>query len=49
VYAIDVIVSTGEGKPKESELRTTVFKRALDKTFYVKTKHGKAFYHDVVT
>jgi len=27
VYAIDVVVSSGEGKPKESEERVTVFKR----------------------
>lgn len=27
VFAVDVIVSSGEGKPKESEFRTTVYKR----------------------
>ena len=30
VFALDTYVSTGEGKPKESEFRTTVFKRELD-------------------
>ena len=31
VYAIDIVFSTGEGKPKESEDRTTVYKRAPEK------------------
>jgi len=30
VIGLDIIVSTGEGKAKESEYRTTVFKRELD-------------------
>jgi curved DNA binding protein len=30
VIGLDVYVSTGEGKPKESEFRTTVYKRELD-------------------
>lgn len=41
VYALDVIVSTGEGKTKESELRTTVFKRALDRNYTLKTQKGR--------
>lgn len=47
VFALDVIVSTGEGKPKASELRTTVYKRALEKTYTLKTKHGRQFYYEV--
>jgi len=38
---LDVVVSTGEGKTKESELRTTVYKRALERTYNLKTKHGR--------
>lgn len=30
VIGLDIYVSTGEGKPRESEFRTTVFKRELD-------------------
>lgn len=45
VYAIDVIVSTGEGKTRETELRTTVYKRALERAYNLKTKHGRAFFH----
>lgn len=30
VFGLDVFVSTGEGKSKEGEFRTTVYKRELD-------------------
>ena len=30
VYAIDVCMSTGSGKPSEGDARTTVYKRAID-------------------
>jgi methionine aminopeptidase len=30
VFGLDIFISTGEGKPKEGEQRTTVFKRELD-------------------
>jgi methionine aminopeptidase len=30
VIGLDIFVSTGEGKPKEGDYRTTVFKRELD-------------------
>jgi hypothetical protein len=30
VYCLDLVFSSSEGKPRESEARTTVFKRALD-------------------
>lgn len=36
VFCLDVIVSTGEGKPRESEYRTTVYKRAIEKTYNLK-------------
>ena len=48
VYALDVIVSTGEGKPKESEYRVTVYKRALDRAYGLKTKHGRNFFNEVL-
>ena len=40
-FVLDVVMSTGEGKTKESELRTTVYKRALERTYNLKTKHGR--------
>lgn len=48
VFALDVIVSTGEGKTKETELRTTVYKRAMEKTYTLKTKHGRTFMHEII-
>lgn len=47
VYALDIIVSTGEGKPKEADLRPTVFKRALDRNYTLKTKHGRTFFNEL--
>ncbi len=38
VFGVDVIVSTGEGLPKKSELRTTVFKRELENKYLLKSK-----------
>lgn len=48
MYALDIIVSTGEGKTKESELRTTVYKRALEKTYSLKTKAGRTFMYEMI-
>ncbi|KAG1662560.1 hypothetical protein FOA52_003939 [Chlamydomonas sp. UWO 241] len=37
VYAIDIVLSTGEGKPKiQDEKATTVYKRALDQEYNLK-------------
>lgn len=48
VYVLDIIVSTGEGKVKESELRTTVYKRAIERSYSLKTKHGRAFFTELI-
>lgn len=42
VYALDVLVSTGEGKPKESEVRTTVYKKK-DIIYQLRMKTSRAF------
>eukprot|EP01017_Pseudomicrothorax_dubius_P027121 TRINITY_DN3087_c0_g1_i2.p1 TRINITY_DN3087_c0_g1~~TRINITY_DN3087_c0_g1_i2.p1 ORF type:complete len:364 (-),score=126.71 TRINITY_DN3087_c0_g1_i2:36-1127(-) len=47
VFALDIIITTGEGKPKESDLRTTVYKRALERTYTLKTKNARAFFSEV--
>ncbi|CAD8147164.1 unnamed protein product [Paramecium pentaurelia] len=47
VIVLDVYITTGDGKTKESELRTTVYKRALDRQYQLKTKHGRAFMQEV--
>lgn len=47
VIGLDVFVSTGEGKPKESEFRTTVYKRELDTQYNLKIKSARAFFSEV--
>ncbi|OMJ84102.1 hypothetical protein SteCoe_14855 [Stentor coeruleus] len=46
-YLLDVMVSTGEGKPRETEFRTTVFQRALDVTYNLKLKASRTFLTEV--
>jgi len=40
-------MSTGEGKAKESEARTTVFKRAVDQTYLLKTQAARTALNDI--
>ena len=41
VFAVDVIVSSGEGKPKETGIKTNVYKRALETTYKLRTESGR--------
>merc|ERR1719446_125279 len=47
VYCIDVVMSTGEGKPKETECRNTVYKRAVETSYVLKTQKARQFIHEV--
>jgi len=47
VFAIDIVMSTGEGKPKQKEDRTTVFKRDLEEKYSLKMKASRAFFSEV--
>ena len=47
VFAIDVVMSTGEGKPKQLEQRTTVFKRNIEEKYSLKMKASRAFFSEV--
>merc|ERR1711920_94193 len=47
VYCLDVVMSTGEGKPKESDFKCTVFKRAVEKTYNLKTQKARQFISEV--
>jgi len=42
VFAVDVAFSTGEGKPKQGDVRSTVFKRAVENHFTLKMKASRA-------
>ncbi len=47
VYSIDIAVSTGDGKPHESTARTTIFKRAVDKSYRLKMKASRYLFNEV--
>ena len=47
VYAVDVAMTTGEGKPREMDTRTTVFKRNVDKTYNLKMKGARTLYSEI--
>ncbi|XP_068123725.1 proliferation-associated protein 2G4 isoform X2 [Hyperolius riggenbachi] len=47
VYAIDVLVSTGEGKARDAGQRTTIYKRDPTKQYGLKMKTSRAFFSEV--
>jgi len=47
VYCLDVVMSTGEGKGKETEMRNTVYKRAPEQSYLLKTQKARQFIHEV--
>jgi curved DNA binding protein len=48
VYAIDIIMSTGDGKPKVHDDReTTVYKRALDMSYQLKIKAARELFAEI--
>merc|ERR1712226_526503 len=47
IYVLDVYASSGEGKPKESDLKTNVFKRAVENSFDLKSKSARAFFSEL--
>jgi len=47
VFGFDIVMSTGEGKPKQLDKRTTVFKRDLEEKYSLKMKASRAFFSEV--
>lgn len=47
VYCIDVVMSTGEGKGRETEMRNTVYKRAVENSYILKTQKARQFISEV--
>lgn len=41
VFGLDVLISSGEGKPKETAIKTSIYKRALETTYKLKTESGR--------
>ena len=47
VYALDIMVTTGDGKTKPQETRTTVYKRNPDANYQLKMKTSRAVFSQV--
>ncbi|KAI6228854.1 hypothetical protein M3Y99_01177500 [Aphelenchoides fujianensis] len=47
VFTIDVLISTGDGKAKLGDQRTTVFKKADDAVYSLKMKASRLFFSEV--
>lgn len=47
VYAVDVAMSTGEGRPRDMGERCTVYKRAVDKKYSLKSKASRQVFNEV--
>lgn len=47
VIGLDVYITSGEGKPKESEFRTTVYKRELDAQYNLKLQKSRSFFTEI--
>lgn len=47
IIGLDTYVSSGEGKPKEHEGRTTVFKRELQTVYNLKMKSSRSFFAEM--
>jgi methionine aminopeptidase len=43
VYCIDMVMTAGEGRCKESDIRTTIYRRASDNDHLLKTQNAKKF------
>lgn len=46
VYAVDVLISTGEGQGKERDAKISVYKKT-DETYMLKMKHSREFFSQV--
>lgn len=48
VWGIDILMSTGEGKPREvDELKTSIYKHAVDQTYHLKMKASREVFSQV--
>jgi len=47
VFAVDVLITTGEGKAREIDSRTTVYKRNDDVVYQLKMKTSRTFFSEI--
>ena len=46
-YSVDILISTGEGKPKALDTRTTIYKKNADAVYNLKMKASRAVFSDI--
>lgn len=49
VFGLEIFVSTGTGRPKQSESRTAIFKRAVENTYLLRSDKARNFLKQVNT
>lgn len=47
VFGLEIFISTGSGKPKQSELKTTIYKRRVENTYLLKSDKARGFLKQV--
>eukprot|EP01028_Stygiella_incarcerata_P001202 TRINITY_DN11910_c0_g1_i3.p2 TRINITY_DN11910_c0_g1~~TRINITY_DN11910_c0_g1_i3.p2 ORF type:complete len:426 (+),score=158.69 TRINITY_DN11910_c0_g1_i3:106-1383(+) len=47
VYSIDIVMSTGAGKLRQTESRTTIFKRIVENTYPLKSRYARQVFSEV--
>ncbi|XP_057519339.1 ERBB-3 BINDING PROTEIN 1-like [Amaranthus tricolor] len=48
VYAVDIVASTGEGKPRMlDEKQTTIYKRAVERAYHLKMKASRFIFSEI--
>ncbi|CRH03870.1 proliferation-associated protein 2g4, putative [Plasmodium relictum] len=47
IYIVDVMVTSGDGKIKESDHKTTIYKREVQKNYHLKTNLGRSFLSEI--
>lgn len=47
VYAVDIVMSTGEGKTREMDLRPTIYKRAVDENYSLKLQASRKVFSEI--
>lgn len=49
VFGLEIFVSSGTGKPKQSEIKTTIYKRMIENTYLLKSDKARGFLKQVNT
>eukprot|EP01111_Echinosteliopsis_oligospora_P009687 TRINITY_DN287_c0_g1_i1.p1 TRINITY_DN287_c0_g1~~TRINITY_DN287_c0_g1_i1.p1 ORF type:complete len:412 (-),score=146.16 TRINITY_DN287_c0_g1_i1:25-1260(-) len=49
VFSIDIVMSTGDGKPKESDVKPTIYKRVVDQAYSLKLAASRKIFGEIKT